>query len=81
MYYMLLEICSGGRFSEDSLYYYCRQIISAVANKSVIPYNVIKTTPKNITFSTVITNVIPNQIKKYKKEAIIYNKRFCSTQI
>ena len=71
MYYILLEICSGGRFSEDSLYYYSQQIISAVSNELVIPYNVIKTTTKNITFSTVITNAIPNQIKKYKKQLII----------
>ena len=46
IYYMVLEICIGGRFLEDCFYYYSQKIISAVANESLIPYNVIERTPE-----------------------------------
>ena len=46
MYYIMLEICIGGHFLEDCLYCYSQQIIPAVANESLIPYNIIKRAPE-----------------------------------
>ena len=45
MYYIVLEICIGGYFLEDCFYYYSQQIKSAVANESLIPYNLRKRVP------------------------------------
>ena len=42
MYYIVSEIYLDGRFLEDCFYCYSRQVISAVANGSLIPYNLIK---------------------------------------
>ena len=42
MYYMVSEIHIDGRFLEDCFYCYYQQIISAVAQESLIPYNQIK---------------------------------------
>ena len=44
MYYIALKICIGGPFLQDCLYCYSRQIISAVTNESLIPYNLKKST-------------------------------------
>ena len=41
MNYIVLEICIGGRFLEDYFYCYSQQILSAVANGPLIPYNFI----------------------------------------
>ena len=41
MNYIVLEICIGGRFLEDYFYCYFQQILSAVANGPLIPYNFI----------------------------------------
>ena len=38
-------ICKGGHFLENCFYCYSQQIKSAVANKSLIPYNRIKRAP------------------------------------
>ena len=46
MYYIVLEICIGGPFLEDCFYGYSQQIISDVANESLIPYNLIKGAPE-----------------------------------
>ena len=46
MYYIVLEICIGGRFSEDCFYCYLQQIISAVASESLIPYDLIERAPE-----------------------------------
>ena len=76
MYYIVSEICIGciGRcFLEDCFYRYCQQIISAVANESLIPYNLIKRRPETqITFNTVTSNVNPNQIKKDVKYCSVF---------
>ena len=37
MYYIVLEICVGGRFLEDCFYFYSQQIISGIVNESLIP--------------------------------------------
>ena len=42
MYYIVSEICIDGHFSEDCFYCYSQQIKSAVANESLIPYNLRK---------------------------------------
>ena len=42
MYYIVPEICIGGRFLDDCSYCYSQQIVSAVAHKSLIPHNLIK---------------------------------------
>ena len=47
MYYIVLEICIGGRFSEDCFYCYLQQIISAVASESLIPYDLIERAPES----------------------------------
>ena len=45
MYYIESDICIGGRFLEDCFYCYSQQIIYAVTNESLIPYNLIKKAP------------------------------------
>ena len=42
MYYIVSGIYIGGRFLEDCFYCYYQQIIFAVANESLIPYNLTK---------------------------------------
>ena len=42
MYYIVPEKCIGERFLEDCFYCYSQEIISAVANQSLIPYNLIR---------------------------------------
>ena len=42
MYYIVLEVCIGGCFLEDCFYCYSKKIVSAVANESLIAYNLIK---------------------------------------
>ena len=46
MYYIVSEICIGGHFLEACFNCYFQQIISAVANESLIPYNLIKKAPE-----------------------------------
>ena len=45
MYYIVPEICTVGHFSEDCFYCYSQQIKSAVANESLIAYNLKKRAP------------------------------------
>ena len=42
----MLEICIGGSFLEDCFHWYSQQVISAAANKSLIPNNPIKRAPE-----------------------------------
>ena len=43
MYYIVSEICIGGRFLDNYFYCYFQQIMSAIANESLILYkNLIK---------------------------------------
>ena len=42
MYYIVPEKCIGERFLEDCFYCYSQEIISTVANQSLIPYNLIR---------------------------------------
>ena len=46
MYYIVSEICTGERLLEDCFYCYSQQITFAVANVSLIPYNLIKRAPQ-----------------------------------
>ena len=46
MYYIVSEICIGGRFLEDCFYCYSQQIVSALANESLITYKLIKRAPE-----------------------------------
>ena len=46
IYYIVLEICAGSRFLQESVYCYSQQFISAVANESLIPYNRMKRAPE-----------------------------------
>ena len=50
MYSKVLEICIDGHFLEDCFYCYFQQNISAAANESLIPYNLIKRAPKTQNF-------------------------------
>ena len=50
MCYIVSEICLGGRFLEDCFYCYSQQIISAIANESLIPYNLMKRAPETQKF-------------------------------
>ena len=45
MYYIVLEICIGGRFLEDCFHCCSQQIMSDVANKSLLSYNLTKRAP------------------------------------
>ena len=45
MYYIVSESCIGGHFLEDCFYCYSQQFKSAVANESLIPYNLVKMGP------------------------------------
>ena len=64
MYYIMLEICADGRFTEDSFYCYFQQK-SAAANESVIPYNLIKRAPElqNLQYCNTEYHPKPNQKK------------------
>ena len=62
MYYIVSEICIGGRFLEDCFYCNSQRIIFAVANESLIPYDLIKRAPET-------QNVTPSQIKEIKNTA------------
>ena len=46
MYYKVLRICIGGRFSEDCFYCFSQQITSAVAKASLIAYYLIQKAPE-----------------------------------
>ena len=46
MYSIVLEICIGGCLLEDCFCCYSQQITSAIANKSLISYNLIKRAPE-----------------------------------
>ena len=50
MYYIVLEMYIGERFLEDYFYCYSQQIMSAAANESLIPYNLIKRAPETQNF-------------------------------
>ena len=45
MYYLVSEIGIGAHFLEACSYFYFQQIKSAVANESLIPYNLMKRAP------------------------------------
>ena len=45
IYYIVSEICIGGHFLEECFYCYFRQIKSAGANESLVPYKHIKKEP------------------------------------
>ena len=47
MCYTVSEICIAGRFLEDCFYCFSQQIISAVANESFDPNNLIKNSTRN----------------------------------
>ena len=42
MYYVVSEMCIGGGFLEGCFYCYSQQIITAIDNESLIPYNFLK---------------------------------------
>ena len=64
LYYIVSEIYIGVHFLEGCSYCYSCQIISAVANESLIPYNLKKEHQKHKTFNTVTPNATSNQIRK-----------------
>ena len=66
MYYIALKICIGGPFLQDCLYCYSRQIISAVTNESLIPYNLKKSTRNKEPL--ILYNLMPTQTNQKKKE-------------
>ena len=63
MSYIVPEICVGAGFLEDYFYCYSQQIISVVANESLISNNL---QYKHRTFNTVTLNANPNQSRKRK---------------
>ena len=46
MYYIVSDVCNGGRFLEDSFYYYSQQIILAVAKEPLISQTLIQRAPE-----------------------------------
>ena len=50
MHYIVSEIGNGGIVLEGSFYCYSQQIISALTNESLIPYNLIKRAPETHKF-------------------------------
>ena len=44
------EICIDGHFLGDCYYCYSQQIIAAIANESLIPYNLTKRAPEEQNF-------------------------------
>ena len=70
MYYNVLEICIGGRFVGDCFYCNSQQIIYAVANESLIPYNIIKRAPETQSLKYCNTKCQPKA-----------NKRNCKIQL
>ena len=64
MYYIVLEICIDERVLEDCFYLYSQQIVSAVANESLIPITLQKKHQKHRTFNTVTPNAKANQVKR-----------------
>ena len=64
MYYKVPQIFIGGRFLRDCFHCYSQQIMSAVAKKSLIPYNFTKTAPetyKSLNNITLNATPKPNQ--------------------
>ena len=59
MYYIVSEIFVDGRFLGACFYRYFQQIISGVANESLIPYNLIKRGPKTQNLSYCNTECLP----------------------
>ena len=77
MYYIVLEICTVGRFLEEFFYYYSQQIISAIANESLIPYNFIKRAPEtqNLQYCNIECHPKPNQ-KSIKYSSVFRTNDF-----
>ena len=74
-----VEICIGGHFLEDFFYYYSQKNISAAANKSLIPYNLIKRAPETQNLQYSITECQLKANQKNLKYSLGF--RFCSIQI
>ena len=57
------EICIDGHFLEDCFYCPSQKIISAVANESLIPYNLIKRAPEtqNLLYCNIECHPKPNK--------------------
>ena len=83
MCHIVPEICIGGRFSEDCFYCYSQQIISAVANESLISYNLIKRAPEtqNLSYCNTKCQHRPNQKKNVKESSVFRTKCFVSHNI
>ena len=64
MHYIVSEICIGRRLMEDSFYCQPQQIISDVANESLIPYNLVKRAPETYNLQHCNTECQPKPNKK-----------------
>ena len=62
-------------FLRELFYRFSHQIISAIANESLSPYNLINRAQKHKTFNTVTPNATPNHTAQFLEQ------RFCSAQI
>ena len=69
-YYIVSEICIGGRFSEDCFHCYSQQI--TIATESLIPYNITKKTPETQNILIIEHRMSHQTISKY----ITYNSVF-----
>ena len=63
MYYIASKICIGGYFLKDSFHCFSQQVIYAVANESLILYNIIKRVPEtqNLQYCNTECQPKPNQ--------------------
>ena len=63
VYYEVTYICIDGRFVEDCFCYHSEQIISAIANKYLIPFNLMKRAPEtqNLSYCNTEFQPEPNQ--------------------
>ena len=65
----MLQICIRRRFLEDCFYGYSQQIVSAVANESLIPYRLIKRSKQ------IKNKSNKKKKKKYKIQISYWNKK------
>ena len=79
VYSIMSEIYIGGSFLKDCLYCYFQQVISAVTNEYLIPYNFIKRAPETQNHYCN-TECQPKPIQKVGKYSLDFRRKdfFCT---
>ena len=68
------EIYIGGRYLKECFYCYFQQVISAVANEYLIPYNFIKRAPETQNHYCN-TECQPKPIQKVGKYSLVFRRK------